>query len=414
MLKYVMVVVIGATFLLDPFNLRIGSEGTAQADDEGARAGTRAVPQYAINQLLGNADKDSSLHYVTSHSCINNDSTPPATPTGIVVSKVSFLRKVGPLTPPTVAALPLTNSELRPGWVILRVGQLAPNFFTSPCATPNNDCLGPDRYVVEESSTSNATGLAVIATQNFTYSTSSFDLPVFRGLYGQSRFYRIRFYPGGKTMNGCVLDTNVTQAQIPEQVRVRIVNHLGTDSFSQYTDQNIVRIRIGPSLNLIHTGGATYEKLARGESVPNQPQPMCAASMGVQVPSQPAGGWPGGGGTEVLDDGSTTTPGRYVHVGLGNWAYSPGGLEGCANNWLKRPYFLNPNDGTKLIHRFVEFDLKGRFGTTVIDINSDDSANRVIVISGTNSGLSVPSENETLPTIESLPGGNADPINPRY
>jgi len=331
------------------------------------------------------------LHYITSHSCI--DSVPPLSPSNIRVSKVSLLRRVGPLVEPELTALPLTTPGLRPGWVILRVDQLAPNFFTPPCATPNNDCLGPDRYVVEESSTSNATGLAVIATQSFTYSTPPLDIPFFRGLHGQSRFYRVRFYPGAKTMNGCVLNTNVTDAvTIPDKIKVLIRNSLTLTSNNDLrSDSKIVRVRIAADLATLHSG-TDPEQLTKDAC---QPQ---TASIDQVLPRNT---WPASGIGYELDDGQLRNTSR-IHIGLGDWAPMDPPCGGP--NQRKRPFFISNG---QTVYRYVEFNLQGRFGSTVINFTSD-TGNVAITMQAANSGGTVsPSAN-----FLHLSTPNSDPIGP--
>lgn len=380
MTKYVMVVLlIGTTLLLDPLNLGIGHNGIARADANGESGGTRGVPQYAINQPLGNADIDSSLHYVTSHSCLG-DSVPPAPVNGLRVSKVSFPKKVGPITPPTLAALPLSTPGLRPGWVILLVENLDASFFASPCAGANNDCLGPDRYVIEESSNSNGSW-AVIDQMNFSFSTSSFSRPDFRGLYGQSRFYRVRFYPGARRWNGCVLDTNVTKAQIPDKVKVQIQNHLtATTNNDLRFDSKIVRVRLAADLTTLHRRSAIPdpENLTKDACQPED------ASVDQILPK---GIWPGTNNYYELDDGlSLNIP--FIHIGLGDWAV---GDPPCGGpNQRKRPFFISsaPTTSGQPVYRYVEFNLQGRFGSTVIDFTSN-MGNVTILMQAMNSGVTV-------------------------
>lgn len=344
---------------------------------------------WAGSLQAGGSSELPSFQPVSNHSCL--DTTPPAPPSGVRLSKTTFRKNVGVSSAPTLTALPLTEPALRPGWVILRVVQLDLNAFPVVCASADANCFGADRYVVEEYQ--GASG-SIISAYTLTPSTSQFDLPLFRGLYGATRSYRVRFYPGARSMNGCVLDTTMTGAvQIPDKVRVQIRNNLtSTTNNDVMSDSKIVRVRTAADMFSLHTG-PDPEMLTKDAC---QPQ---SATVNQVIP---AGAWPGTGSFYTLDDGQTiNTP--LLHIGLGDWADSDPPCGGP--NQRKRPFYV-ALDGNAMF-RFAEFNLARKFGETVIALTSN-AGNVTVSLAATHSGLPVAPTSSTLQSTAPTP----DPITP--
>ena len=291
---------------------------------------------------------------VTSHPC-QEDTSPPAAPGNLKVTRISvhWQRTVGLITDPTLSA----SNNSRSGQVKFAVQDLSKTPFDPACSGSSNLCTGADQYVIEEATDSNfSIGVTEIARQPFQWTNSSAAFgPFVRPFYGERRYYRVKFLPGGTKWGGCVLKTPSMPVDILRKVEVLIRNQLSvTNPNDIYSDSKLVRIRLAGTSPELKSGGRPPEQLSSDSpGYDTNNNTVCAAGKGQEIS-------PGNSQTYTLDDGYVSR--GWIHIGMGDWI-TMGSINCGSTTWEKRAYY--ESQGTQT-YRYFAADLSQCFGLNSI------------------------------------------------